>query len=81
MTVLIKSYVDMFTVNTNSLTNYEINGVLLNVNNSTYRRQQKRKFELKQQSPQHPAPKGTLEYSIVRDHSNHFIHNDSMLCS
>ena len=24
-------------------------------------------------SPQHPAPKGTFEYSIVRDHSNHFV--------
>ena len=29
-------------------------------------------------SPQHPAQKGTLEYSIVRDHSNHFIHGDLM---
>ena len=25
--------------------------------------------------------KGALEYSIVRDHSNHFIHNDLMLYS
>ena len=32
-------------------------------------------------SPQHPAPKGTLEYSIVRNHSNHFIHDDLMPCS
>ena len=28
--------------------------------------------------PQHTAPTGTLEYSIVRDHSYHFIHDDMM---
>ena len=28
--------------------------------------------------PQHTAPMRTLEYSIVRDHSNHFIHDDLM---
>ena len=32
-------------------------------------------------SHQRPAPKGTLEYSIVRDHSIHFIHDDLMPCS
>ena len=31
--------------------------------------------------PQHTAPTGTLECSIVRDHSNHFIHDDLMPCS
>ena len=41
----------MFTVNTNSLANYKINGELLNINKSTDRRQQKRKFALKQQAP------------------------------
>ena len=30
---------------------------------------------------QHTAPTGTLEYSIGRDHSNHFIHDDLMPCS
>ena len=31
--------------------------------------------------PQHTAATGTLEYSIVRDHSNHFIRDDLMPCS
>ena len=41
----------MFKVNTNSLKSYEINGALLNINKSTDRCQQKRKFALKQQAP------------------------------
>ena len=48
--MLIKGHVDTFTVNTNSLVNYEMNGALLNINKSTDRRQQKSKFALKQQA-------------------------------
>ena len=81
ITVLIKCHVDTFTANTNSLASYEINGALLNINKNRYRRQKKTNFALKQQSLQHTAPTGTLEYSIVRDHSNHFIHDDLMPCS
>ena len=41
----------MFTANTISLANYEINSALLNINKSTDRRQQKHKFALKNQAP------------------------------
>ena len=32
-------------------------------------------------SHHNPAPKGTLEYKIVKNNSNYFIHDDLMLCS
>ena len=44
-------HIDTFTVKTNNLAIYEINSELLSVNKRTERRQQKRKFTLKQQAP------------------------------
>ena len=49
--MLIKCYLDTFTVNSNSLANYEMNSASLSVNRSTDRRQEKHKFALKQQAP------------------------------
>ena len=77
ITVLIKCHVDTFTANTNSPASYEINGVLLNIKKSD-RRQNEDQLWTEATKPQHAAPMGTLEYSIVRDHSNHFIHGDLM---
>ena len=68
-----------FKVNDNQYTNEET-GESRSPSKSAARRHLKFKFAQEQRALQHPT-KGAPEYSIVRNHSNHFIHEDLMPCS